>query len=267
MFYDYKENVLVTKWSTATQTCTNEKSTSLFQDKTEHNKKGFVFFKSRLYCWTVLQFFTWMNHCFGCHKAFNKKFLSTNAWREITVFLIYNFKSLLIIYIIFLNILMSIHTWSIKELRNLFMALYALVLCSKVFADESKNLAGPRLWKKKKYDHDFSGKKLPILNNIYKIKTSHLLLLGFHESYRTAVSFFLRWKSEMSGHLCLVTNLSDYTGFPTQLKQLLIDIINVIHRPKKVKSFSFPLFHVYKVLDISKYLNPLHLSSVIVRFS
>lgn len=118
------------------------------RQKQTHNKKGFVFFKSRLYCWTVLQFFTWMNHCFSCHKAFNKKFLSTNAWREITVFLIYNFKSLLIIYIIFLNILMSIHTWSIKELRNLFMALYALVLCSKVFADESKNLAGPRLWKK-----------------------------------------------------------------------------------------------------------------------
>lgn len=65
-----------------------------------------------------------------------------------------------------------------------------------------------------------SAEKLLILNNINKIQVSHLLLSGFHESCHSAVAFFLKWTSEMSGRLCLVTNLSDYTDFPIQLKQL-----------------------------------------------
>lgn len=65
-----------------------------------------------------------------------------------------------------------------------------------------------------------SVQKITYLNNINKIQVSHLLLSGFHESCHSAVAFFLKWTSEMSGHLCLVANPSDYTDFPMQLKQL-----------------------------------------------
>lgn len=65
-----------------------------------------------------------------------------------------------------------------------------------------------------------SAEELRILNDIYGIQISYLLLLGFHESCHSAVAFFLKWKSEMSGHLYSATNLSDYIDFPIQLKQL-----------------------------------------------
>lgn len=37
------------------------------------------------------------------------------------------------------------HTWSMKEPRNLFIAWYAFILCSKVLPDELSSLAGPFL--------------------------------------------------------------------------------------------------------------------------
>lgn len=68
----------------------------------------------------------------------------------------------------------------------------------------------------------------------------HLLLSGFHESCHTAASFFLKWRSEMSGHLCLVANLSDYRGFPTNYNNWK----SIYKKKKKVKGFSFILFYV-----------------------